>query len=185
MIFDRNQLSAVILMKQFGLQLDEPRTSIQAKHLLIGTNTSDREASMGQHLALMLDVKLADRVHFYAPGVKGYIPIDWELASSAAVRPGAARYPEPKILYLKAIQESVPVYESEFRLVRDVTIGRDQAVAPVLDAQGNLTIAGTFCYQACDDRQCFLPESVPLRWTVHYRPLDRTRVPESIQRKEH
>jgi hypothetical protein len=38
-----------------------------------------------------------------------------------------------------------------------------------------LTIAGTFAYQACDDKVCFLPQTVPLSWTIGVKPLDRER----------
>jgi hypothetical protein len=40
----------------------------------------------------------------------------------------------------------------------------------------SLTIKGTLSYQACDDRICFSPQSVPLAWTVSVRPVDRERV---------
>ena len=183
--YKERDTGAVILMKEFGLQPDEPGPSIRAKHLQLDTSISDHEASMGQHVALILGVKLADRVHVYAPGVQGYIPIDWELAPSPGIEAGQAKYPESKILRLEAIRESVPVYEGEFRIVRDVTIGSDQAVKPMLDARGDLIIDGTFRYQACDDQECFLPETVPVHWTVHFRPLDRIRVPEDLSRGAH
>jgi len=38
-----------------------------------------------------------------------------------------------------------------------------------------LTIAGTFEYQACDDKVCFSPQSVPLSWTIGVNALDRER----------
>jgi len=183
--YKERDTAAVILMKQFGLQPEEPRVSIDAKHLQLVTSTSDHEPAVGQQVALILDVKLGNRVHVYAPGVKGYIPIDWEIAWSAGIKAGPAQYPVSKILRLKVIQESVPVYEGEFRLIRDVTIGSDQAVRPLLDAQSDLTISGTFRYQACDDQECFLPESIPIHWTIHVPPLDRERVPVDIQRKQH
>ena len=39
-----------------------------------------------------------------------------------------------------------------------------------------LTITGTFEYQACDDRVCFAPQSIPLSWSIGVKPLDRERV---------
>ena len=39
-----------------------------------------------------------------------------------------------------------------------------------------MKIAGTLDYQACDDKVCFNPQSVPLRWTIGLKPLDRERV---------
>ena len=38
-----------------------------------------------------------------------------------------------------------------------------------------LTIKGILNYQACDDKLCFTPQSVPLTWTVTLRQLDRER----------
>ena len=38
-------------------------------------------------------------------------------------------------------------------------------------------------YQACDDVECYLPETVPVKWTLHVQPLDRTRVPENLRRQ--
>ncbi len=45
---------------------------------------------MGQHMAVVLDVKLPNRVHVYAPGVKGYIPVDWKPDDSAAIKSAPA-----------------------------------------------------------------------------------------------
>jgi hypothetical protein len=39
-----------------------------------------------------------------------------------------------------------------------------------------LTITGTFAYQACDDKVCFAPQSIPLSWSIAVKPLDRERV---------
>jgi hypothetical protein len=39
----------------------------------------------------------------------------------------------------------------------------------------SLTLKGTLTYQACDERICFSPQSVPLTWTVAVRQLDRER----------
>ena len=38
-----------------------------------------------------------------------------------------------------------------------------------------LTIAGTLEYQACDDRLCFTPRSIPVSYTVKLRQLDTER----------
>ena len=38
-----------------------------------------------------------------------------------------------------------------------------------------LTVSGTLDYQACDDRLCFTPVSVPLSFTLDLDLLDRQR----------
>jgi len=45
----------------------------------------------------------------------------------------------------------------------------------VLKDLKTLTIGGTLEYQACDDKMCFNPQSVPLSWTIELRALDTER----------
>jgi thiol-disulfide isomerase/thioredoxin len=59
--------------------------------------------------------------------------------------------------------EKVAVYQKPFRLVRDIVIAKGQA------ATAGLKFAGTLDYQACDDRICFNPVSLPVSWTVTAR----------------
>ena len=69
----------------------------------------------------------------------------------------------PARLRLKPLKEQVFVYSSPFKLRMDLSVG---AVPPRTPP---LKITGTLSYQACDDRVCYLPESVPLEWTVPIR----------------
>jgi hypothetical protein len=54
---------------------------------------------------------------------------------------------------------------------------------PILDGDETVKIHGTLKYQACDDKICYLPQTVPLEWTLKLEALDRERVPEPIQHK--
>lgn len=112
----------------------------------------------------------------YAPGVQGYIPVDLAITSSDDITAHPAVYPVSKPLHLKAIGETVPVYTGQVRVLREITIGKN--VKP-----GELVVAGTFRYQACDDRQCFVPETVPLKWTLQVEGLDRDRAPADLRHK--
>ena len=75
------------------------------------------------------------------------------------------------------------MFDGNFRLRREVLLADDKSIRPLLDAQGNLNIEGSLRYQACDDKQCFLPTTVPVKWTLKFEALDRTRVPTELQRK--
>lgn len=174
--FRERQTAAVILMRQFGIQPATKHDSITAKHLSVRTSASRDAARMGQHLALMLDVDLPPRVHVYAPGVHdGYIPIDWKQNETPAAKSGSVAYPAAKTIFLEVINEKVPVFQGHFRLTRDLILGTDKDLASAADPSGNVTFSGTFRYQACDDEKCFVPETVPLSWTLHFEPLDRVR----------
>jgi hypothetical protein len=84
---------------------------------------------------------------------------------------------------LAAIDETVPVYQGRFRLTRDITIGANAKLPPLLDSSGKFTVEGTLRYQACDDQICYVPQELPVRWTFQYEEFDRQRVPAELQRK--
>jgi hypothetical protein len=182
--YTQRYTSADILIRRFGASAEEAHSIAEGKHLKVSVSASNGQVRSGQRISLVLDVQLAPRLHVYAPGVKSdYIPIDWSMKESPAVMVHPATYPNSKMLRLEAIRETVPVYEDAFRLVRDVTVARDAASRPLLDPEGRLAIEGALRYQACDDKVCYPPETVAVRWTFQVDGHDRQRVPTELQRK--
>jgi hypothetical protein len=63
------------------------------------------------------------------------------------------------------------VFQKPFRLVQELVLeGAPQAQA-ALRGKENVTVRGALEYQACNDKECFNPVSVPLSWTLNLRPL--------------
>jgi len=181
--YKQRDTAAQILMQSFGIEAPGRHESVPAKHLQMSTSSSDLDVATGQHIVLAIDVDLPEKMHVYAPGVHGYIPIDWTIEDGAGYQAGPVVYPASKVMRLEVIHESVPVFQGRFRLMRTVTIGNPAELKPILEKGGAIVIEGRFRYQACDDKECYLPETVPVKWTLHAVPLDRTRVPEALQRK--
>jgi hypothetical protein len=182
--YTQRYMSADILVRQFGESAGAAHATFEDKHLRASASASNASVRAGQRISLVLDVELPPRLHVYAPGVgSDYIAIDWTMKDSPALVIKEVAYPASKKLRLEAIHETVPVYQGTFRLVRDVTIARDAAVRPLLDPGGRLTIEGALKYQACDDRICYPPATVPVRWTLQWEALDRERAPADLQRK--
>lgn len=175
--------TGLILLRQFGIEPETPHESQRAKHLTLTTSSTAATLRTALKLELNIDIALDPRVHVYAPGVEGYIPISWSVNESPAWKPAEVVFPASKKLRLEAINETVPVFDGKFRLRRELVITDEKDVRPLLDSNGNLTISGSVKYQACDDRQCFLPSTVAVKWTLPFEGLDRTRVPSELQRK--
>lgn len=171
-----------ILLRQFGLS-PAPHESLSAKHLQISVSGGDEPVRPGQRISLAVDIQLPARMHVYAPGVIGYIPISLTLPASPAFRAEPVSFPPAKMMNLKAIHETVPVYTGQFRLVETITLGSVQEFQALVSGSMEMTIEGELRYQACDDRKCFVPETVPVKWTVPVLPFDRTRAPEPLRRK--
>ena len=158
------------------------RATVEAKHLRFSPSASTNVVHPNQRVALFLDIDLMPKMHVYAPGVQGYIAIEWKMTEAAA-KFYPVRYPAPEKLRLEVIKETVPVYRGHVRLAEDVVIGAEAQVKPRLNEHGEMVLEGSLRYQACDDRECYIPETVPLRWTFTFEPLDRERVPAEIQHK--
>ncbi len=171
-----------ILLRQFGLA-PAVHEAVAAKHLQLSLSGGDAPVRPGQRISLTVEAQLPERVHVYAPGVIGYIPISLKLESSPAFQADPVEFPPPKRIRLEAIHETVPAYERQFRLLETITLGGAEQIEPLLDAERNLTISGELRYQACDDHECFVPETVRLKWKVHVLPFDRTRAPAPLRRK--
>ena len=181
---DRERYTAAdILARQFGLVPAALRNEVQGRQLQLTASASNAIVSAGQRVALSLDIELKPNVHVYAPGVEGYIPIEWKMKESDAAAEHDVSYPPSVKLHLPVIDETVPVFRDRFRLTREITIGQDPKVRPLLDAAGKLTVEGTLRYQACDDRICYIPQNLTVQWTFQYADFDRERVPKELQRK--
>ena len=175
--------AASILLRQFGLA-PAPRETVQAKHVQLTVSGGDEPVRPNQRVSLSVDARLPGRMHVYAPGVTGYIPISLALKSLPAFQADPVSYPVARNMRLEVIHETVPVYVESFRVVETITLAGAQQIEPLLDSDRNLTIEGDLRYQACDDHECYVPETVRLKWTVHVLPFDRTRVPEPLRRKQ-
>jgi DsbC/DsbD-like thiol-disulfide interchange protein len=135
-------------------------STAETKHLKLSASASADRVRPGQRVALTLDIELKPNMHVYAPSVEGYIPIEWSMTPNAAIVAKPMVTPAPQMLHLEALDETLPVYSGRFRLVRDIAIAEGAKV------KGAVTIEGTFRYQACDDRMCYVPKTVPLKWTL-------------------
>ena len=182
--FKERVSTADILARQFGAPVDVVRGAVEAKHLQITTAASNDIARPGLRIALSLDIEMKPKMHVYAPGVQGYIPIDWRLDEGGpAAKRHSFEYPHSEMLRLEAIGETVPVYRGHIRIRREITFGQEAVLKPLVSPTGELIIKGSFRYQACDDRKCYVPEDVPLVWRFKYQGLDRQRAPLEFQHK--
>ena len=114
-------------------------------------------------------------MHVYAPSVTGYKPIALTIHPRPGLLVSAAQYPKAEDYFFRPLNEHVPVFQRPFRVVQDVTIDASAPGQVPLKDTSVLTISGTLSHQACDDKLCFTPQSVPLSWTVNLRQLDRER----------
>ena len=122
---------------------------------------------MGNRVSMLVSIELPDRMHLYAPGVEGYLPIALNIDDNPAVTLRPTDFPDSEILYLEAIDEKVPVYHNTIDLTRDFILGQTQA--------SQIELTGSLAYQACNDEICFLPTEIPVSFTLNVGGLDMIR----------
>ena len=181
----RERMSAgAILAGRFGEPVTFARHSVEAKHAALTTAASTSIAMPGHRVLLSLELDLPARMHVYAPGVSGYIPVDWNMDPAGGVKSQPVNFPAPEKLYLKPIKETALVYRRKVQLTREITFPQEAALKSQVSPAGELVLKGSFRYQACDGRECYTPETVPLEWRFQFQGLERERVPADLQRKE-
>jgi len=85
------------------------------------------------------------------------------------VRTMPVQYPASEVYYFKPLNERVPVYQKPFTLVMDVVADATAEARKALAGRSELVLDGTLEYQACDDKICYNPVSIPLSWRVALR----------------
>ena len=169
-----------ILLREFRVG-GSKQTEIRAAHATIRTSSTNETVFAGSRITLSLELELPKGVHAYAPGVEGgYKPIAWTIADSKGLLALPVAYPPGRTAHLKAIGETVPVYENRVRITRDLVVGMANEIGPAAMKDG-LIVEGALQYQACDAKVCYTPESVPVKWTFAVQPPDRDRVPAALR----
>jgi hypothetical protein len=173
-----------IIAKLFPELGQEVTETVEAPHLQLALEQSDRSGVPGTRVTLVAELRLPPDVHVYAPGTQGYRPIKLVIDPMPEMVLEPVAYPQSKILYLPAIKERVPVFEGTFRISQDVKVSSSSQFWGSLEKDGTVfTITGKLVYQACDKTTCYVPTSVPVKWQLQVFPLDRTRAPVNIRHK--
>ena len=142
-------------------------------HLEVTSFTSDEVVAPGTLFSVVFDVTPRDGIHVYAPGANDYRIITLTLNDNPLLVTRPMQYPASEIYHFVPLDERVPVYQQPFRLTQQVAVSAAREHRPAL--LESVTIAGQLQYQACDDRICYNPRSVPISHTVTLRGLDTER----------
>ena len=138
-------------------------TDVATDHLRI-RYVNQLTASSDGSIALTVEIAPRPRMHVYAPGAGDYQVVTMTLAEQPGVRPRPLSYPPSEIYHFEPLNEHIPVYQKPFKLALHADI--ESRAAPASAARKSIKISGRLEYQACDDKVCFAPASVPLSWTV-------------------
>lgn len=116
------------------------------------------------------EIDLTDGMHVYGrPLPDGYIPIELTLDGGEDFHKVEVHYPEPEPMEFTVIGETLPAYHGKVLIKAHVTALNKDQEKPV-------DVTATLRYQACDDRECYMPQTITLPFTLQFLPHDWERV---------
>ena len=168
---ERNTVASLLVSR--GVTPFGPATTVETRHLTMTAAISDDEVAPGERVSVVFDVTPQPGMHVYAPGKHSYQVVAPSFDPQPWLRVDAVEYPPSEIYHFKPLDERVEVYQKTFRLVQQITVLATPEAQQLLTPMKELTISGRLEYQACDDKLCYSPQVVPVRWVLRVRPLDR------------
>jgi DsbC/DsbD-like thiol-disulfide interchange protein len=139
----------------------QPPASGGTQYIEVKTSAAKPTLTPGTRATLFVDVTPKPSMHVYAPGEKDAIPVTVTLTPTDALKADAPSFPKPEQFYFAPIKLTQLIYSKPFRITVPVTVAKT--------ASGTLDIKGTIRYQACDDKVCYTPKTIPLAWSLAVR----------------
>jgi DsbC/DsbD-like thiol-disulfide interchange protein len=116
-----------------------------------------KKATRAGTAVLAVDVTPAPGIHVYAPGNRDYIPVELTVSAPRGIKAGAPEYPPSQTIVFGESKEVVRVYARPFRIRVPLTISADA---------GPTGVPASLRVQACTDKVCFPPETLPLNVAI-------------------
>lgn len=167
---ERTTVQRVLVQQGLGVG-DGPLVSATTRHLSVTAALADATLAPGHRTTVVVDVTPAPGMHVYAPGTHTYQVVRLTLDRQPWLSVAPTRYPPSTLFLFAPLNERVEVYETPFRLLQDLTVLATPEAVTQLAGQSRVTLTGRLEYQACDDKICYAPATVPLTWTVGLTPL--------------
>ena len=156
-------MTAACLLAAAGAQAQPAKPAGKPKVIQVSTDhlkiryVSEVALKTDGSVSFVVEIEPRPGIHVYAPGADDYRVISLEIDDQSVLRPRPIRYPASETYHFLPLNETIPVYQKPFALTLD---------AEPQQPREPLAVAGRLEYQACDDKVCFAPVSVPLAWTI-------------------
>ena len=115
----------------------------------------------GESATLRVTVSIKPGYHVQAnpvlnPALK---PLLLTVQAPPSIRAGAPVYPQAKRLRLLGSDEDLVIYDGTFVVEQPVSVSKGSR-------PGETAFEGSLRYQACDDRRCLMPRTLPVQFRL-------------------
>jgi thiol:disulfide interchange protein DsbD len=162
-------LLALLCVAASGLAQGPPK--VVDAHLVLASDGV--HPGMAQKAAIVASVAAGYHINAHKPSFDYLIPTEAKFKSNPAVDVVKVQYPGGKAQKLSFSDDPLSVYQGKFLIGLVLKI-------PASVAPGTYTLSGKLAYQACNDRACLAPASVPLAVTLNVVPGSVPLKPENM-----
>ena len=171
----RNRTSAATVLRD-GLGLDfevenHPRADVSGDGVTVSATLGGEGMVFGEVSILYVDIDLDEGLHLYGqPIPEGFIPTEVSVEAPEGVRVEETRYPSTVPFHIDGIDEEFHTFEA----------GQVRVAVPIsngLREGDSFPLKVNVRYQACTDRECYLPQNRTLELDVPLLPLNRRQPP--------
>jgi DsbC/DsbD-like thiol-disulfide interchange protein len=155
--------AALVLACVAGSARAQSFSSRAPQRLSVAIEPPTRPIAIGERFSLLLRITPNPGIHVYAPGNPDNIPVSVAVAPAPGIAADAATFPKAEDFFFGPLAETFKVYTKPF--VVTVPMRVEGKTSAGTDAK-EIAVTGTIRYQACDDRVCFPPQSLPFQTRV-------------------
>jgi hypothetical protein len=183
-----------ILERSVGVIAAGSRQPLTNARIQVTATASNTSAGLGNRLSIGLEFKIPPGLHFYGPEVgPSYHGLAWTMDASSCWYQGDPAYPKPQLRHFAFAEGELPVYVGAVRITRELALKPVlSATEPslfqlfqkvCLDSNSRVKASGIVTFQACNERQCYPPQSIAVQWKFRFVPPDNARSPVELRRE--
>jgi hypothetical protein len=168
--YEHRPSASQMTIRHYGSRADGNLVEIKTNVLDATVSLSTDRCFPGQELGVALDVHLKAGWHIYGEPIPKHYQATQLTFEGPLVDEQSLEMPPPKPMLLKALGETLPLYEGEVRAIGKLGIRWSPPIpARFLEPLGKRIepglhhIDGMFRFQACSDEICETPQSVRLQ----------------------
>jgi hypothetical protein len=161
--------ASTVLREGFGLDFEvenHPSADVESEGVRITATLGGESMVFMETSTLYVDIGLDEGLHLYGqPIPDGYIATEVEVAAPEGIVVEQPQYPPTAPFHVEGIDDEFQAFEGDIRIRVPVHMRLTDAESFTLDV--------TVRYQACNDRECYLPQTQQLSVEVPINPLNR------------
>jgi AhpC/TSA family protein len=175
--YEHRPSASQLILRNYGSGSGNNSVEIETDVLTATVSLSAERCFPGQELGLALDVRLKPGWHVYGTPLQSNYQATELAFEGPLVGEQSLEMPAARPILLKALGETLPVYDNEIRAIGKLRINwSPPSRAKFLEPLGQRidpglhSIDGVLRFQACNDRLCEIPQAIKFKLPLTIEP---------------